>query len=305
MVFVYLALGTTLLLCCGSRLQQRHPRLLFGLVLATLVVPLILDHSAHNVVQIAAVLVLLGVEALFRHADYAAVSDENLKSAAFVSFKRLASVFVTLFVVPQILSWGTPAWSMSAHGVPAVVQGIVGFLVLDFYLWAYHWTQHRVGFMWHFHKLHHGTAELTVFASGRSHVVDATLKLTGVMLVSYVLGLSPEVFTYGFALPILLLDSFNHSNIDFPRTRWRWLAQVFTSPNAHAVHHTPDRDRMNYGVALMIWDRIFGTFELPATRPTVFGLEDRAWGRAGVMWQHLEPLRVMLPSPPRVTAYKP
>ncbi|HSI06357.1 MAG TPA: sterol desaturase family protein, partial [Myxococcota bacterium] len=97
--------------------------------------------------------------------------------------------------------------------------------------------------------------------------------------------------------------SFNHSNIDFPRRRWRWLARVFTSPNCHAVHHTPDRDRMNYGVALMIWDRIFGTFELPEARPTVFGLHDRAWGRAGVLWQHLEPVRAMLPSPrPRVSS---
>ena len=295
MTLVYLLVGAALALCCGSALQRRYPRVLYALVLATVVVPIFLDTSARNIVQAATMLFALGVQAVFAHADYAAVSDENLRGAAYISLKRVAGAFTKLVVAPAILGWAAAPWGMTALGVPVVAQGLLAFLILDFYLYAYHRAQHHFDFFWHFHKLHHATAEMTVFASGRAHLLDATLKQSTILVLAWAIGVSPEAFIYGYALPVLLLDGLEHANVDFPGKRLRWLAHIFVSPNGHALHHTPHNDRVNYAVGLAIWDKLFGTFELPERRPEVFGVEDRAWGRNGLWWQHLEPLRAIVP----------
>jgi sterol desaturase/sphingolipid hydroxylase (fatty acid hydroxylase superfamily) len=54
-----------------------------------------------------------------------------------------------------------------------------------------------------------------------------------------------------------------HANIDFPRRRLPWLATFVTSPNAHALHHTKRDDRRNFGEILLVWDRLFGTYQCP------------------------------------------
>src|SRR5262245_13979595 len=59
-----------------------------------------------------------------------------------------------------------------------------------------------------------------------------------------------------------------------------------------SLHHTPTEDRVNYGMALAIWDRLFGTFKMPEQRPTRFGLVDSSYARRGLLAQHLDSLGV-------------
>jgi sterol desaturase/sphingolipid hydroxylase (fatty acid hydroxylase superfamily) len=52
-----------------------------------------------------------------------------------------------------------------------------------------------------------------------------------------------------------------------------WLERVLNTPSHHRVHHGSNRrylDR-NHGSILIVWDRLFGTFE-PETEPVVYGL---------------------------------
>src|SRR5262249_31392913 len=132
-------------------------------------------------------------------------------------------------------------------------------------------------------------------ASGRTHVVDFALKLASISFVVYALGISPDAYTYGFLIPVLTIDALEHANIDFPGKSFRWLAYVFVTPNGHALHHTPTHDRVNYGLIFAVWDVMFRTFRLPQERPGVFGVKDRDWARNGLVWQHFEPVRALLP----------
>jgi sterol desaturase/sphingolipid hydroxylase (fatty acid hydroxylase superfamily) len=53
----------------------------------------------------------------------------------------------------------------------------------------------------------------------------------------------------------------------------RWFEWVFNTPSHHRVHHgsqTPYLDR-NYGGILILWDRLFRTFE-PERQRVVYGL---------------------------------
>jgi len=47
-----------------------------------------------------------------------------------------------------------------------------------------------------------------------------------------------------------------------------WLNRVFVTPEVHRWHHSakvPDGHKysVNYGVGLVVWDRLFGTYYLP------------------------------------------
>jgi sterol desaturase/sphingolipid hydroxylase (fatty acid hydroxylase superfamily) len=54
-----------------------------------------------------------------------------------------------------------------------------------------------------------------------------------------------------------------------------WFDRVFNSPSNHRVHHgsQPQYLDKNYGAILIIWDRLFGTYE-PEGEPVVFGLTE-------------------------------
>ena len=86
-----------------------------------------------------------------------------------------------------------------------------------------------------------------------------------------------------------LLDTaanlFIHANARVPAALDRWLRLVLVTPDLHRVHHSarwPATDS-NYGVVVPWWDRLFGTYRLPAheSGDARLGLEEcqdrRAW----------------------------
>lgn len=63
----------------------------------------------------------------------------------------------------------------------------------------------------------------------------------------------------------LLLNAsslFNHANLHLPPRVDRLLRLVVVTPDMHRVHHSvhPDEHHRNFGFALAIWDRLFGTY---------------------------------------------
>jgi sterol desaturase/sphingolipid hydroxylase (fatty acid hydroxylase superfamily) len=53
----------------------------------------------------------------------------------------------------------------------------------------------------------------------------------------------------------------------------RWFEAVFNTPSHHRVHHgsNPQYLDRNYGGVLIVWDRLFGTFE-PEGAKVAYGL---------------------------------
>jgi sterol desaturase/sphingolipid hydroxylase (fatty acid hydroxylase superfamily) len=50
-----------------------------------------------------------------------------------------------------------------------------------------------------------------------------------------------------------------HANLDLGGGPFAW---VFTTPGQHLRHHSldPDEGRSNYGCAVILWDRLLGTY---------------------------------------------
>jgi sterol desaturase/sphingolipid hydroxylase (fatty acid hydroxylase superfamily) len=82
---------------------------------------------------------------------------------------------------------------------------------------------------------------------------------------------------------------FNHTRLV---RRMGWLDEILCTPSNHRVHHGIDAKYLdrNYGQTLLIWDRLFGTFQREEEEPT-YGLvkqqeSDRIWDiqTAGPRW---------------------
>ena len=74
-----------------------------------------------------------------------------------------------------------------------------------------------------------------------------------------------------------------------------WLEGRFNTPSAHRVHHGSNERYLdkNYGGMLMIWDRVFGTYQRE-TESVVYGVTTGSVGRnpfrivLGPLWRYLE-----------------
>jgi sterol desaturase/sphingolipid hydroxylase (fatty acid hydroxylase superfamily) len=79
----------------------------------------------------------------------------------------------------------------------------------------------------------------------------------------YLLG--PSVLAV-LVFEILLNASsmFNHANIKISSKFEKILRLFIVTPDMHRIHHSSDRSEhdTNYGFALSIWDKLFGTYKV-------------------------------------------
>ena len=105
--------------------------------------------------------------------------------------------------------------SAEAIGHPGL-QFLVAFLLLDFARYGVHYLDHRVPFLWHFHRVHHSSEKLNATSGLRMHAVDL-LQLTAIPLVLFGLLLDSSTFA-PWVIPTaiglgILFDCFQHANI--------------------------------------------------------------------------------------------
>jgi sterol desaturase/sphingolipid hydroxylase (fatty acid hydroxylase superfamily) len=144
----------------------------------------------------------------------------------------------------------------------------LAILGVDFLFYWTHRTAHRVRLVWATHQAHH-SSEYFNFATAlrqkwnNSHelVFWAPLPL---------LGVPPALVFFGFSVS-LVYQFFVHT--ERVGTLWRPIELVMNTPSHHRVHHGSDPEYLdrNYAGILIVWDRLFGTFQAEQHRPT-YGL---------------------------------
>ena len=138
-------------------------------------------------------------------------------------------------------------------------SSIVLLLSVDFvFYWIHRWG-HEINIMWAAHSPHHSAEEMNFFVALRASV---TQRLASFMFfwVLTIVGFHP-VHLYTL-VGIHLFIAFLHHTELIPKL-WRPIEFLFTTPSHHRVHHgvNPQYLDKNFGEFLIIWDRIFGTFE--------------------------------------------
>lgn len=156
-------------------------------------------------------------------------------------------------------------WHLDAHRW----QTWIGLLLLVDFLWYwYHRASHRIRLMWAAHQAHHSSEYFNLSTALRQKWNQWFESL--IWLPLPLIGMPPWLIYIAFSLN-LIYQFFSHTERieKLPRP----VELILNTPSHHRVHHGSDPiylDR-NYGGILIIWDRLFGTFQPELHRPT-YGL---------------------------------
>ena len=166
---------------------------------------------------------------------------------------------------------------------PLWVKTVLSLLLIDAWMYLWHRANHRVPFLWRFHRVHHSDAEVDVTTAARFHTGEIVLSSLFRLVVLPLLGASfGQLLLYEVLLiPVI---QFHHSNVALPARLDGILRRVFVTPGMHRVHHSRDRPETdsNYSSIFSFWDRTFGTHRtVPDPRALRVGLD--AW--EGEEWQ--------------------
>lgn len=138
-------------------------------------------------------------------------------------------------------------------------SSILLLLSVDFvFYWIHRWG-HEINILWAAHSPHHSAEEMNFFVALRASV---TQRLSSFLFfwVLTIIGFSPaHIYT---VVAIHLFIAFLHHTEFIPKL-WKPIELIFTTPSHHRVHHGVNLQYLdkNYGEFLIIWDRMFGTFE--------------------------------------------
>lgn len=148
-----------------------------------------------------------------------------------------------------------------------VLHWVLGIVLYDFFYYWWHRFTHEVNVGWATHVVHHQSQEYNLAVALRQSVSSW---MTGIWfyLPMAILGINPLVFGISGAIS-LLYQFWIHTELVDKLGPLEW---VWNTPSHHRVHHAinPQYLDKNYAAIWIVWDRMFGTFELEVEQP-VYG----------------------------------
>ena len=152
--------------------------------------------------------------------------------------------------------------------LPLWAMWVLTFIMIDFVFYIYHRMSHRVRFLWAIHLSHHSSEEMNFAVSFRQAWFGPISKIPFFMVLPLI-GFDPTIIAVAGVMSTLW-GIVGHTQIVGKLGFVEW---VFNTPSHHRVHHGSNKQYIdkNYGNLLIIWDRMFGTFE-PEEEPVRFGL---------------------------------
>ncbi|WP_339666149.1 sterol desaturase family protein, partial [Maribacter arcticus] len=144
----------------------------------------------------------------------------------------------------------------------------LSFVLVDFIYYWYHRLSHKIKFLWAFHLVHHSSLFMNLTVAYRLNWLSALLT-PFVVAPLVIVGFPFEFVIASFAVN-LLYQFFLHTEAI---GKLGFIEGVLATPSAHRVHHGSNDEYIdkNFGGVLIIWDRLFGTYEVEKEKP-VYGV---------------------------------
>ncbi len=150
-------------------------------------------------------------------------------------------------------------------GPLAVGAAILGW---DFIYYWNHRFMHTSRYMWAIHVVHHSSERYNLSTALRQPVADAlgTFAPYGLLCLA---GIRPELVQTARGVNLIYQYWIHTEAIRSLGP----LERVFNTASHHRVHHGSNRQYLdrNHGSILIVWDKLFGTFE-PERERVVYGL---------------------------------
>lgn len=248
-----------------------------------------MDNTLHNLNQwrsISSITILMLVLALESFVPFFTYFAGNAGERVRHGLKNLAlGVVNSLFTgFGFVASWWTTAQWAQAHGfgllnwlpMPGWARLPVAFLLFDAWMYWWHRLNHRVPFLWRFHRTHHSDPKMDVTTANRFHIGE--IALSSVLRVPVIALLGLQLWELAlYELAMFTVVQLHHANIAFPAWLDRALRVVLVTPFMHKVHHShwqPETDS-NYSSLFSLWDRLFRSYRLRDDPHTLrFGLDE-------------------------------
>jgi len=139
-----------------------------------------------------------------------------------------------------------------------IVATVIAF---DFWDYWMHLANHKIGFLWRFHKAHHSDMEIDVTTAARFHFGE--LILSGWAKCLMILFWGPSLWgLVAFDLSLNVASQFHHSNLNIPFKIQDGIEKMIVTPRMHRCHHALHRDcfNTNFAAILSLWDRLFRSY---------------------------------------------
>jgi len=136
---------------------------------------------------------------------------------------------------------------------------VVAFVIDDLRYYVYHRVAHRIRWFWAEHVNHHSSQHYNLSTALRQSWTG-TLGGSVIFKVPLALiGFDPGMLVFVVGLNTVYQFWIHTEAID--KMPW-WFEAVFNTPSHHRVHHArnPRYLDTNFAGALIIWDRMFGSF---------------------------------------------
>jgi sterol desaturase/sphingolipid hydroxylase (fatty acid hydroxylase superfamily) len=206
---------------------------------------------------------------LFRANDGINSLSAGILSTTTGYFTRLLPLIAWGFVLENFALIDMPlTWfDASPRGI---ALWILAALAWDFCYYWFHRYSHEISILWAAHAVHHQSEDYNL---------TTALRQTSTGFFLYWIFYLP-LFLIGFPLEVLL--TVNAVNLIYQFwvhtqvvRRMGVLDYILVTPSNHRVHHAQNERYIdkNYGGMLILWDRMFGTFEDERENdPVVFGV---------------------------------
>lgn len=202
-------------------------------------------------------LVLIGLELLV----------SNYQAKRLYTWKdTLANVYLMLlnsgidlaFRIVYLFIWGFAFSHRAVTWQMGIAYWVTLLLAMDFLFYWLHRLEHMVRLFWAVHVTHHSSNEFNFTVGFRSSVLQPLYRFL-FFLPLPILGFKP--------LDIIFIFSATQTWGIIVHTRLvnklGWLELLLVTPSHHRVHHASNPKYLdkNMGMLLIIWDKLFGTFQ--------------------------------------------
>jgi len=250
---------------------------------------------SYIVLAIPVFFLLIGIELLIdrlRKTKYYRFNDAITNLSCGVG-SQVTGVFLKLFVYVgyyylfEHFRLTTMPSMDSGHATWAVVLTFTALFVgVDFFYYWFHRLAHEVSVLWGSHVVHHQSEEYNLTVALRQAWLQGAF--------SWVFYLPLAIFGFD-PLMFLTVGSFQTLYQFWIHTKAinkmpAWFEYVFNTPSHHRVHHgvNPKYIDKNHGGTLIIFDRMFGTFQ-KEEEEVVYGItsQTKSWNPLWVNFQYL------------------
>ncbi|MBL7526293.1 sterol desaturase family protein [Legionella bononiensis] len=152
----------------------------------------------------------------------------------------------------------------------SVLSWFLLWIGVDFFYYWFHRVSHRNNFFWVGHSVHHQSEHYNLSVALRQGFFQ-TLTSWVFYLPLALIGFPTWMFAVVASINTIYQFWIHTQTIN----KMGWFEKIFNTPSHHRVHHgrNPQYIDKNYAGSLIIWDKLFGTFE-PEGAPVEYGVTE-------------------------------